>query len=162
VWEPVGENWDRAYEVIEDIPRRHLEKIKAEAPGYWKQQREVWRQGFEQELLEFKKEREAWGIKPLDELVRLERSAKARIWVQEEALKRRIAETKLWIEVEKEKLLCRTGNLPKERRWTPDGRISEEVRAMKAETQEKIDRMERNIKNWTHNCEVELKEIREG
>jgi hypothetical protein len=86
----------------------------------------------------------------------LERSTKARIWVQEEALKRRIEETKLWIEVEKEKLLCRTGNLPKERRWNPDGTITEEIRTMKAQTQEKIHRTERDIQNWTYNCEFEL------
>jgi hypothetical protein len=41
MWDSVQGNWDRAQQAIEDIPMRHLERIKAEEPEYWKEQREM-------------------------------------------------------------------------------------------------------------------------
>jgi hypothetical protein len=43
---------------LEEFPEKHAQKVKEEAPGYWKQRREQWRARFEQALAAFKKESE--------------------------------------------------------------------------------------------------------
>jgi hypothetical protein len=115
----------------------------------------------EQELLAFRKERDELGNEPFDRLIRLEKATKARILVQETNLKRRIEEQKRWIEFEKEKRRHRVQNLREKRRWNQDHWLLDQVQAIEAEAQGKIDRMEKEIRFWTVEVEFELKEIRE-
>jgi hypothetical protein len=61
MWRSIDENRDKAWEVLDDFPERHAQRIKDEAPGYWKARREEWRSKFEQALLAFKKKNETLG-----------------------------------------------------------------------------------------------------
>jgi hypothetical protein len=141
MWDSIESNWGKAAEAIKGIPKRHLERTKA--PGYWKQQREAWRQGFEQELLAFRKERNELGIEPSDRLVRLEKSEKAGIWVQETNLKKKIEEEKRWIEAEQEKLQQRVRNVQEKRKgWIQDEWFVGENQKTEAEAKKKLDMRE--------------------
>jgi hypothetical protein len=35
MWRSIDENWDRATEAIQDVPERHLEKLRKSHEGYW-------------------------------------------------------------------------------------------------------------------------------
>jgi hypothetical protein len=61
MWDSVKSGWDDAWEAIEDIPERHAQRVRDEAPRYWKQQREEWRDRLEQEPLSFKAKKEKYG-----------------------------------------------------------------------------------------------------
>jgi hypothetical protein len=65
-YESVVANWPIAKAAIKDIPLRHLERRRLEAPSYWKQQRDLWQQDFDKKLAYLKKMNDEFGAKPLE------------------------------------------------------------------------------------------------
>jgi hypothetical protein len=70
-YESCRANWPIAEEAIKDIPKNHLERRRLEAQSYWLQQKQVWRQNLEKDLLAFKAQKERFGQHSIAKLRRL-------------------------------------------------------------------------------------------
>jgi hypothetical protein len=81
MWDSVEANWDKAWEAIEDITEKHAQRVRDEALGYWKQQRDEWYNKFRKDLLAFKKDDDRYGIYPLTKIADF--AAMQNRWVQQ-------------------------------------------------------------------------------
>jgi hypothetical protein len=161
MWESIHCNWGNAWDAIEDIPERNLERRPAEAPAYWKQERDRWQQDFSEKLAAFNKMNDAFGVKSPPRLLKMEKSLRARIQMEESALKQRIVQKEVGMEEDKERTQMSIGALPKERRWTPSGRSTEEVLRRKADLEIRLRIVRAQIQEWKRNMEEYLREPKE-
>jgi hypothetical protein len=138
MWDSIDVNWERAEEPIKDIPKRHLERRRLEAPIYWKQLRDLWSQNFGEKLAYFKKMNDEFGNKPMKKLMAIEKSCLLRIRTEEAALMERIRFQETELEEFKESTQTMIGHLPKERRWEQNGRPTAEVLKLKSDMESRI------------------------
>jgi hypothetical protein len=157
MWDSIDSDWWDRVEAIEHIPEAHAQRVRDEAPGYWKQQREEWSNEFQKELLVFKRDDERYWMYPLAEIANL--VAMLDSWV-----KRGIGDPEIRYEGQilemarkREELQQKTCRIERE----VQGNFTEELYAHNAQDRVNEEEIEKFIRRIHQEAQQELKERRE-